>query len=183
MRLIKIGLGNIDSTVGAVDANADQVVSVAQAMAADEVTVGLFPEQVIGGYPPEDLVQWQGFVERQWDELVSVRGAHRASCRWCWWSGWSSPSGPALQLRGGGGRGRRSGRWCRRRSCPPTASSTRGGPCPAGRRCCWTSTAGVPFGDLVLEFDFGVIGVEVCEDLWSADGPMRRRTYSGAELV
>ncbi len=72
MRLIKIGLGNIDSTVGAVDANADQVVAVAEAMAAEAVTVGLFPEQVIGGYQPEDLVQWQGFVERQWDALVSV---------------------------------------------------------------------------------------------------------------
>ncbi|MWK81592.1 nitrilase-related carbon-nitrogen hydrolase, partial [Escherichia coli] len=42
---------------------------------------------------------------------------------------------------------------------------------------------GVPFGDLVLEFDFGILGVEVCEDLWSAEGPMRRRTYAGAELI
>src|SRR5439155_20063605 len=24
---------------------------------------------------------------------------------------------------------------------------------------------------------------EVCEDLWSADGPMRRRAYAGAELI
>ncbi len=72
MRLIKIGLGNINSTVGAVDSNAEQVVEVARAMAAEAVTVALFPEQVIGGYQPEDLVQWQGFVERQWDALVSV---------------------------------------------------------------------------------------------------------------
>ena len=42
---------------------------------------------------------------------------------------------------------------------------------------------GVPFGDLVFRFDFGMIAAEVCEDLWSPDGPMRRRTYSGAELV
>ena len=72
MRLIKIGLGNINSTVGAVDSNATQVVAVAEAMAAEAVTVALFPEQLIGGYPPEDLIQWQGFVDRQWDELVSV---------------------------------------------------------------------------------------------------------------
>src|SRR5690606_26076209 len=32
-------------------------------------TLGLFPEQAIGGYSPEDLVQWQGFVDRQWTEL------------------------------------------------------------------------------------------------------------------
>ena len=42
---------------------------------------------------------------------------------------------------------------------------------------------GVPFGDLVFRFDFGTIAPEVCEDLWSPDGPTKRRTYSGAELV
>jgi NAD+ synthase (glutamine-hydrolysing) len=42
---------------------------------------------------------------------------------------------------------------------------------------------GVPFGDLVIKFDFGTIAPEVCEDLWSPDGPTKRRTYSGAELV
>jgi NAD+ synthase (glutamine-hydrolysing) len=42
---------------------------------------------------------------------------------------------------------------------------------------------GVPLGDLVFEFDFGVLGAEVCEDLWSPEGPLRRRTFAGAELV
>jgi NAD+ synthase (glutamine-hydrolysing) len=42
---------------------------------------------------------------------------------------------------------------------------------------------GVPFGDLLFDLDFGTLALEVCEDLWSPDGPMRRRCYSGAELV
>ncbi len=42
---------------------------------------------------------------------------------------------------------------------------------------------GVPVGDYVFEFDFGTLAVEVCEDAWSPDGPMRRRCYSGAEIV
>ena len=41
----------------------------------------------------------------------------------------------------------------------------------------------VPLGDHVFTFDFGTIGVEVCEDIWSPDGPMRRRCYSGAEVI
>src|SRR5438270_13484322 len=41
----------------------------------------------------------------------------------------------------------------------------------------------VPLGDQLFAFDFGTLGVEVCEDLWSADGPMRRRAYAGAELI
>src|SRR4029079_6260410 len=40
----------------------------------------------------------------------------------------------------------------------------------------------MPFGYLVLDFDFGTVALEVCEDLWSPDGPMRRRAYSGAEI-
>ena len=41
-------------------------------MAAHNVTVGLFPGQAIGGYPVEDLIQWQGFVDRQWTELERI---------------------------------------------------------------------------------------------------------------
>ncbi len=43
--------------------------------------------------------------------------------------------------------------------------------------------AGVPLGDFLFEFDFGTVGVEVCEDAWSPDGPMRRRCLSGAEII
>ena len=72
---------------------------------------------------------------------------------------------------------------CRRRSCPPTTSSTRAAPSRAAGRG-WRSTrGGVPLGDFVFAFDFGTVAVEVCEDAWSPDGPMRRRSYSGAEVV
>ena len=42
---------------------------------------------------------------------------------------------------------------------------------------------GVPLGDYIFQFDFGLVAIEVCEDAWSPDGPMRRRCYSGAEIV
>jgi NAD+ synthase (glutamine-hydrolysing) len=42
---------------------------------------------------------------------------------------------------------------------------------------------GVPFGDIIFDLDFGTLALEVCEDIWSPDGPMRRRSYAGAELV
>ena len=43
--------------------------------------------------------------------------------------------------------------------------------------------AGLPLGDYLFRFDFGTVGVEVCEDAWSPDGPMRRRCLSGAEII
>jgi NAD+ synthase (glutamine-hydrolysing) len=42
---------------------------------------------------------------------------------------------------------------------------------------------GIPLGDYIFRFDFGHVAIEVCEDAWSPDGPMRRRCYSGAEIV
>jgi NAD+ synthase (glutamine-hydrolysing) len=42
---------------------------------------------------------------------------------------------------------------------------------------------GIPLGDYRFQFDFGEVAIEVCEDAWSPDGPMRRRCYSGAEIV
>ncbi|MEQ9321618.1 MAG: nitrilase-related carbon-nitrogen hydrolase, partial [Polyangiaceae bacterium] len=42
---------------------------------------------------------------------------------------------------------------------------------------------GIPLVDAVVKLDFGCIALEVCEDIWSPDGPMRRRCYSGAEIV
>src|SRR5690606_35430961 len=61
VRLIKLAIGAANPTVGAVRSNADQVIRMAREMAAQDVTVGCFPEQVLGGYPPEDLVQWPAF--------------------------------------------------------------------------------------------------------------------------
>jgi NAD+ synthase (glutamine-hydrolysing) len=57
------------------------------------------------------------------------------------------------------------------------ATFSRGGP---GLKL---DAGGVPFGDYQFKFDFGDVAVEVCEDAWSPDGPMRRRCYSGSEIV
>ena len=41
----------------------------AREMGEADVTIAGFPEQAIGGYPPEDLVQWRGFLDGQRHEL------------------------------------------------------------------------------------------------------------------
>src|SRR5262249_20402228 len=52
-----------------------------------------------------------------------------------------------------------------------------------GRPGWYDPSLGEPFGDLVFHLDFGTLALEVCEDIWSPDGPMRRRCQAGAELV
>ena len=75
LRLIKIGLASVNTIVGATASNTGQVIAAAHQMADDKVTVGCFSEQVIGGYPPEDLIQWRGFVAEQRRQLERIASA------------------------------------------------------------------------------------------------------------
>jgi NAD+ synthase (glutamine-hydrolysing) len=182
MRLIELGLGSINSTVGSVTSNAERVVAQAREMAAAGVTVACFPEQVIGGYPAEDLVQWRGFVDAQWRALERVAKETAGS-------GMVVLVGVAVAARGHLynaaavlHRGAIVGVVPKEKL--PTynvfyelRTFSQGTPWRA------ETVHGVPFGDLVFDFDFGTLAVEVCEDVWSPDGPMRRRCYAGAELV
>ena len=182
MRLVRVGLGSIDTTVGAFRENTDRALALAHDMAADGVTVGVFPEQSIGGYPVEDLIQWQGFVERQWAELerftletvslatvfvIGVSVLHdglRYNC--------------AATVAGGSIRSLTP-----KEKLPTYNVFYEGRTVSRGVPGAISDVRGVPFGDLVVHFDFGTIAPEVCEDLWSPEGPTKRRTYSGAELV
>ena len=182
MRLIKLGLGSVNTTVGAFGANIDRALIMAREMAAAGVTVALFPEQVIGGYPSEDLIQWHTFVDRQWDELqrfvketaalpmISILGvavSHQGLRYNC-----------AAVVGGGVIHG-----LVPKEKLPTYNIFYEGRTYARGSAGMSELHRGVPLGDFVFQCDFGVIGAEVCEDIWSADGPMRRRAYSGAELI
>lgn len=182
MRLVKIGLGSVNPTVGSVHSNIARCITQAKAMAAAECTVAALPEQVIGGYPAEDLVQWGGFVKAQWDALL--RFARETAGL-----GTVFALGVTVAQRGHlynaaaiVHRGSILGVVPKEKL--PTynvfyeaRTFSRGVPGHSD------TVEGVPFGDLVFQFDFGTLAVEVCEDVWSPDGPMRRRCYAGAELV
>lgn len=182
MRLVRVALANVNATVGACRSNVDRALTLARAAADDGATIVAMPEQMIGGYPPEDLVQWRAFVDSQREEierfaretaslgcacvvgLVVARGAHLYNVAALVHAGrvWGFVPKEKLPLYNVFYEAR-------------TLARGGAGLCDV--------VGGVPFGDLVFEMDFGVIALEVCEDLWSPDGPMRRRAYAGAELV
>jgi NAD+ synthase (glutamine-hydrolysing) len=182
MRLVRLAIANVNSTVGAVDDNVDRCIAAAKEAARDGATLVAFPEQVIGGYSPEDLVQWRAFVDAQWRGLmrfaeetrdlgcalviglVVAHGAHLYNVAALVHGGCIVGLVPKEKL-------------------PTYNVFYEARVFARGRAGLVDEVVGVPFGDLVFDLDFGRVALEVCEDIWSPDGPMRRRCYAGAELV
>ena len=184
MRLVRIAVGSVNTTVGAVKTNVDRALAVAHAAAAQDATVVVLPEQVIGGYPPEDLVQWRGFVDAQRRGLL--RFAHETRELGALFAVGLTAShlGHRFNCAAAVHRGVVLGLVPKEKL--PTynvfyeaRTYARGGPGFFGV----ADELGVPLGDYLFDFDFGRVALEVCEDVWSPDGPMRRRAYAGAELV
>lgn len=182
MRLIKIAVASVNTTVGAVRSNVDRCVRLAHAMAEDDATVALFPEQVVGGYAAEDLVQWRGFVATQRRELerfareTSGHGAVFVLGVTAGIGGDLFNCGAIVH------RGRILG-LSPKEKLPTYNIFYEGRTFSRGTPNLALDADGIFCGDRVYELDFGTVAVEVCEDLWSPDGPMRRRCYSGAELI
>ncbi|MGZ3442864.1 MAG: NAD(+) synthase, partial [Polyangia bacterium] len=182
MRLVRIALCNVNTTVGAVRSNVDRAIELAEAAAADDATLVAFPEQLVSGYPPEDLVQWRSFVAAQWRELQRF-GEATAGLAALFVVGVTVERGASVyNCAALVHRGRVLG-LVPKEKLPTYNVFYEGRTFSRGAPGLYDEVQGAPFGDLVFDVDFGTIALEVCEDIWSPDGPMRRRCYAGAELV
>lgn len=182
MRLAKLAIASVSPTVGAVVSNVDRLIEVARAMGEADVTIGAFPEQAIGGYPPEDLVQWRGFLEGQRRELDRF-AAETAGYGTVYVLGLAvSVGGQLFNSAAVVHRGVIAG-LVPKEKLPTYNVFYEGRTFSRGGAGLALDAGGVPLGDYLFAFDFGEVAVEVCEDAWSPDGPMRRRCYSGAEIV
>jgi len=182
MRLVRVALANVNATVGACRSNVDRAVALARIAAADGATLVALPEQVIGGYPPEDLVQWRSFVEAQREELLRfARETERLSCASA--IGLVIARGSHLYNVAALVLGGRVWGFVPKEKLPLYNVFYEARTLARGAPGLYDTVGGVPFGDLVFDLDFGTISLEVCEDVWSPDGPMRRRSYAGAEIV
>lgn len=182
MRLAKLAVASISPTVGAVTSNTDHLIKVALEMGDADVTIGAFPEQAIGGYPPEDLVQWRGFLDGQRRELERFAAATKKSPTVYVLGLAVSVGGQLFNTAAVVHRGVVVG-LVPKEKLPSYNVFYEGRTFSHGGAGLALDASGVPLGDYLFAFDFGEVAVEVCEDAWSPDGPMRRRCYSGAEIV
>jgi len=182
MRLAKLAVASVSPTVGAVHSNVSRLIAVANEMAEANVTIGAFPEQAIGGYPPEDLVQWPGFLIGQWRELERF-ARETTHAKTVYVIGLAvSAGGQIFNTAAVVHRGRIAG-IVPKEKLPTYNVFYEGRTFSRGGAGLALDAGGVPLGDYRFAFDFGDVAVEVCEDAWSPDGPMRRRCYSGSEIV
>ncbi len=182
MRLVRVALASINATVGACRSNVDRAIALVREAAADGATLVALPEQVIGGYPPEDLVQWRAFVDAQHAELQ--RFARETSSLGCASAlGLVVARGAQLYNVAALVHAGRVWGYVPKEKLPLYNVFYEARTLARGSAGLQGVVGGVPFGDLVFELDFGTVALEVCEDGWSPDGPMRRRAFAGAELV
>ncbi len=182
MRLAKVAVASVSPTVGAVDSNVTRLIELAREMSADDVTLGAFPEQAIGGYPPEDLVQWRGFLKGQRRELDRFARDTSDSATVFVLGIAVAVGGQLFNSAAIVHRGRILG-FVPKEKLPTYNVFYEARTFSHGGSKLALDAGGVPLGDYIFRFDFGLVAIEVCEDAWSPDGPMRRRCYSGAELV
>lgn len=189
LRLIQVGLANINTTVGAFKANMEKIILEARAMSEAGCTVASFPESVIGGYPAEDVVFFDDFIKGQWVQLerflqetaemptvftLGIIVNHNNciyNCQAVTYVGRLIGLVPKTHLPGYSVfyEGRTMTPWLPYRV--------------EQYRTDFGNDGFAPIGDMIFRFAFGTLAVEVCEDIWSQDGPMRSRCFSGAELV
>jgi NAD+ synthase (glutamine-hydrolysing) len=78
--VVRIGLGQINTTVGDLDGNVDRMVEMAARASAAGADLVCFPELAVTGYPPEDLVLRPEFVD---DNLEAVAELGRRTAGGC----------------------------------------------------------------------------------------------------
>jgi NAD+ synthase (glutamine-hydrolysing) len=184
MQNLRIALANLNPTVGAIETNVDRMIEIAREASSEKASLLGFTEQVVSGYPTEDLVQWPGFVAAQWKALRRFAAATGKLP-------FPTVSTVGLTV---------TDRGLLYNAVAVVAAGKIAGIVPKEhlptydvfyeRRVFARGIPGVtsriedvPFGDFVFRLPFATLAVEVCEDTWVPDGPMLRRSASGAELV
>ncbi len=171
MKRIKIALGQINPTVGDITGNASRVLDVIKRAKSSGAALVVLPELALTGYPPEDLLLNPGFIDdniRALEGLASkVRGitaivgfvdrksvAHKEEIY----------NGAAVLNAG------RVIEVYHKMFLPNY------GVFDEQRYFCTGSEAlNINIGDVT-------VGVGICEDIWSPDGPLRSQAGAGADL-
>jgi NAD+ synthase (glutamine-hydrolysing) len=167
VRRLRIGLSQINTTVGDLRGNTDRIVQGLMRACEHQVDLVLFPELAIPGYPPEDLLLKPSFIEANracLDELIPRTQGITAIV------GFVDVDGDIYNAAAVLHDGQLAGVY-HKALLPNYAVFDEVRYFKAGE--------GFP----LFELDGIVFGVSVCEDIWYPFGPPERQAAAGAELL
>jgi NAD+ synthase (glutamine-hydrolysing) len=167
MRRLRVGLAQINTTVGDLRGNTARIVDGLSRAREHQVDLVLFPELAIPGYPPEDLLLKPSFIEANracLDELLPhTRGLTAVV-------GFVDMDADIYNAAAVLHDGALAGVY-RKTLLPNYAVFDEVRYFKAGE------------GSPLFELDGAVLGVSVCEDIWYPAGPPEEQAAAGAELL
>jgi len=167
MRALRLGLAQLNPTVGDLDGNFDRIVAALERARALAVDVLAFPEMVLTGYPPEDLLLRPSFIERaiqRTRDLAPHTKGLTAVVGTVDRDGDLYDAAAVLH----------DGRWAgvyHKHFLPNYGVFDENRYFAAGR------------GNAVLARGDVVLGVSICEDVWFAGGPIEEQVLRGGAEV
>src|SRR4051794_22251563 len=168
MARIRIAACQINPVVGDLNGNVEQVLAALEEAENADADVAVFPELVLTGYPPEDLLLKPGFVEDNLEALEKV-AASTGQCAAV--IGFVDEARDLYNAAAMCAHGSVVGRY-RKRLLPNYAVFDEQRYFAPGRE------------PLQLYKIAGVrVGLSICEDSWSPTGPIAEHAAGGAELV
>jgi len=165
---VRIALAQVNTTVGDLKGNVDKVMACVHRADQEKVDLVVFPELVLTGYPPEDLLLKPRFVEDNLAALKRLAGAVREAAVLV---GFIDRKGGALYnaaalLQGG-----------RVKGVYHKARLPNYGVFDEVRY--FSSGKGSP----VFGIGATAFGVSICEDIWHLDGPVASQVLRGARFI
>lgn len=170
MSRLKVALCQINTVVGDLDGNVARILAVTKEVDADHCDLAVFPELTITGYPPEDLLLKPGFVV---DNLLALEAVAEGTrdCSVTIVVGFVDGDEKLFNAAAVCAKGTVIGRYYKR-LLPNYAVFDEHRYFTPGE------------GDPPLFDISGIsVGVSICEDVWSAEGPVPQMASAGAQLV
>ncbi len=169
MNNIRIGLAQINASVGDLDGNTKKILRFVQDADKLGVDIIAFPELAITGYPPEDLLLKPGFVD---DNLESLRliAKKTSSLDIAIITGFIDRSDDIYNSAALIRKGKIAGIY-HKNYLPNYGVFDEKRYFKSGNECPLFIIAGVS------------VGINVCEDIWYPDGPCMNQALAGAQLI
>lgn len=168
MSRLRVALCQINPVVGDLGGNVERVVSALASAEGYGADLAAFPELVITGYPPEDLLLKPGFVTDNLDALGKVAAATRRCCAVVGFVDEQTDLYNAAAVCAGG---RVVGVYHKANLPNYGVFDEQRYFAPGAGAGALYSVAGVR------------IGISICEDAWDPSGPIAEQAAGGAELV